>query len=104
VVTTKQIIEDQLSSAISQKAIARGFNISVRHLNRIFSGQTGFSVGSYIIQRRLNAAQKMLYNPKFSVKEIADSLGFRSDNYFCAFFKRKTGMTPLEYAKSASKD
>jgi AraC-like DNA-binding protein len=104
VVTTKQIIEDQLSSAISQKAIARGFNISVRHLNRIFSGQTGFSVGSYIIQRRLNAAQKMLYNPKFSVKEIADSLGFRSDNYFCAFFKRQTGMTPLEYAKSASKD
>ena len=104
VVTTKQIIEDQLSSAISQKALARRFNISERHLNRIFSEQTGFSVGSYIIQRRLNAAQKMLYNPKFSVKEIAESLGFRSDNYFCAFFKRQTGMTPMEYAKSASKD
>jgi AraC-like DNA-binding protein len=104
VVTTKQIIEDQLSSAISQKALARRFNISARHLNRIFSEQTGFSVGSYIIQRRLNAAQKMLYNPKFSVKEIAESLGFRSDNYFCAFFKRQTGMTPMEYAKSASKD
>ena len=104
VMSTKQIIEDQLSSAISQKALARRFNISVRHLNRIFSEQAGCSVGSYIIQRRLNAAQKMLYNPKFSVKEIAESLGFRSDNYFCSFFKRQTGMTPMEYAKSASKD
>ena len=104
VVNTKQLIEAHLSSSISQKEIARKFSISVRHLSRIFSGQTGFSVGSYIIQRRLNAAKKMLYNPKFSVKEIAESLGFRSDNYFCAFFKRQTGMTPLEYAKSASKD
>ena len=57
----------------------------------------------YIIQRKLNAAQKMLHNPSFSVKEIADRLGFRSNNYFCAFFRRQTGMTPLEYAKSVSK-
>jgi AraC-like DNA-binding protein len=41
-----------------------------------------------MVQRKLNAAQKMLYNPKFSVKEIADSLGFRRDSYFCEFFKK----------------
>ena len=103
VVTTKQMIEERLSSSISQNTLAKRFNISVRHLNRIFSGQTGFSVGSYIIQRRLNAAQKMLYNPKFSVKEIAENLGFRRDSYFCEFFKKHTGMTPLEYSRQASK-
>jgi AraC-like DNA-binding protein len=103
VVNTKQFIEAHLSSSISQKEIARKFSISVRHLSRIFSGQTGFSVGNYIIQRKLNAAQKMLYNPKFSVKEIADSLGFRRDSYFCEFFKKHTGMTPLEYSRQANK-
>jgi AraC-like DNA-binding protein len=103
VVNTKQFIEAHLSSSISQKEIARKFSISVRHLSRIFSGQTGFSVGNYIIQRKLNAAQKMLYNPKFSVKEIAESLGFRRDSYFCEFFKKHTGMTPLEYSRQANK-
>ena len=103
VVTNKQMIEERLSSSISQNTLAKRFNISVRHLNRIFSGQTGFSVCNYIIQRRLNAAQKMLYNPKFSVKEIADSLGFRRDSYFCEFFKKHTGMTPLEYSRQANK-
>ena len=103
VVTTKQMIEERLSSSISQNILAKRFNISVRHLNRIFSGQTGFSVCNYIIQRRLNSAQKMLYNPKFSVKEIADSLGFRRDSYFCEFFKKHTRMTPLEYSRQANK-
>ena len=103
VVTTKQMIEERLSSSISQNILAKRFNISVRHLNRIFSGQTGFSVCNYIIQRRLNSAQKMLYNPKFSVKEIADSLGFRRDSSFCEFFKKHTRMTPLEYSRQANK-
>jgi AraC-like DNA-binding protein len=103
VVAAKQLIEDQLSSAISLSSLAKRFNISVRHLNRIFSNQVGCSVGNYIIQRKLNVAKKMLYNPKFSVKEIAYSLGFQRDSYFSYFFKKHTGMTPLEYSKQLNK-
>ncbi len=104
VVTVKQIIEERLSSPISLNYLARNFNVSVRHLNRIFCEQTGCSPGNYITQRKLNAAQKMLYNPKFSVKEISDNLGFTRDSYFCHFFKKHTGLTPLEYARKANKN
>jgi AraC-like DNA-binding protein len=103
VVTAKQFIEGHLSSSISLNYLAKRFNVSARHLNRIFSEQTGCSIGNYITQRELNAAQKMLYNPKFSVKEIAHSLGFRSDSYFCHFFKIHTGITPLEYSRQVNK-
>jgi AraC-like DNA-binding protein len=103
VVAVKQTIEERLSSPISLNYLAKRFNVSVRHLNRIFCEQTACSPGNYIIQRKLNAAQKMLYNPKFSVKEISDSLGFKRDSYFCHFFKKHTGLTPLEYARKANK-
>ncbi len=103
VVTAKQIIEERLSYSISLSYLAKKLNVSVRHLNRIFSEQTGYSIGNYIIQRKLNASQKMLYNPKFSVKEIAVNLGFRRDSYFCEFFKKHTGITPLAYSKQVNK-
>jgi AraC-like DNA-binding protein len=103
VVAVKQTIEERLSSPISLNYLAKRFNVSVRHLNRIFCEQTACSPGNYITQRKLNAAQKMLYNPKFSVKEISDSLGFKRDSYFCHSFKKHTGLTPLEYSRKANK-
>ena len=104
VLMVKEMVEERLSSSISLSFIAKKLNISTRHLNRIFSEQTGFSVGSYIIQRKLNASKKMLYNSTISVKEIAESLGFNRDAYFSHFFKTHTGMTPIEYSKQLNKN
>lgn len=103
VVSVKQNIEQCLASPIRLSLLAQNHKVSVRHLNRVFSEQTGCSIGNYIIQRKLNAAQKMLLNPMFSIKEIADSLGFQRDSYFCHFFKKNTGMTAVEYAKKVNK-
>ena len=104
VVDVKQMIEERLPSSISLSFIAKRFNISIRHLNRVFREQTGCSVGNYIILRKLNASKKMLYNPTFSVKQIADNLGFKRDAYFSYFFKKHTGMTPIEYSKQLNKN
>ncbi len=101
--SAKQFIEENLSHQNHVKFLAKQFNVSTRHLNRVFTEQTGSSIGQYIIQRKLNAAQKMLYNSKFSVKEIADTLGFKCDSYFFHFFKKYTGMTPREYSKKINK-
>ena len=100
----KDMIEENLSTDTSISYLAHKLNVPVRSLTRAFSEQTGESLGQYIIMRKLNAARKMLHNPRFSVKEIAYSLGFSSDNYFCFFFKRQTGMTPLEFSKSVIKE
>jgi AraC-like DNA-binding protein/quercetin dioxygenase-like cupin family protein len=100
----KDMIERNLSTDTSISSLAKKLNVPVRSLTRAFSEQTGESLGQYIIMRKLNAARKMLHNPRFSVKEIAYSLGFRSDAYFCFFFKRQTGMTPLEFSKSVIKE
>lgn len=104
VVSAQDYIEKNLDSDLGLSFFAHRYNVSPRHLNRIFSEQTGIPLKQYILQRKLNAAQKMLYNPKFSVKEIAYKLGFQRDSYFSHFFKKHTDMTPLEYAKQLNKN
>lgn len=39
----------------------------------------------------------MLVGTSQSVKEISFFLGFQSTEYFFSFFKKRTGLTPLEY-------
>lgn len=41
----------------------------------------------------------MLLNDS-SIKEAALQNGFRSVEYFCRFFKQKTGKTPSEFKKA----
>ena len=40
----------------------------------------------------LKHSNKMIY-------EIADELDFPSTSFFCKFFKKNTGLTPMEYQK-----
>ena len=101
---TQDYIDKNLDAKLSIKSFAQRYNLSPRHLSRIFSEQTGVSLRQYILQRKLAAAKKMLYNPRFSVKEISVSLGFNSESYFCSFFKKQTGKTPKQYAENVNKD
>ena len=38
-------------------------------------------------------------HPEMSVAEIADSLGFNTQNYFCRRFKEQYGVPPTLYRK-----
>jgi RNA polymerase sigma-70 factor (ECF subfamily) len=52
------------------------------------------------VHRRLKKAEEMLReHPEMSVAEIADSLGFNTQNYFCRRFKEQYGVPPTHYRK-----
>ncbi|WP_336527821.1 helix-turn-helix domain-containing protein, partial [Bacteroides acidifaciens] len=46
---------------------------------------------------KLRKAKQLLVGTSQSVKEISFFLGFQSTEYFFSFFKKRTGLTPLEY-------
>lgn len=45
-------------------------------------------------------AKTQLRTTEFSIKEIANSLGFGNSAFFSKYFKRHTGSTPQEYRRS----
>ncbi len=42
----------------------------------------------------------LLYNSSFTVKEIANKVGYEDDTYFFKVFKKETGISPGEYRKN----
>ncbi len=77
--------------------IAEYLNISYSSFRRLFKNYTGFSPATYILEQKINKCKELLTNSNYHSGEIAFRMGFESPDYFCTVFKRKTGMTPLEY-------
>ncbi len=99
----KEYIELHLSEECTVQEISTHFWVSPTSLMKKFKRETGTSLRAYLIYRRIEEAKKKISNTDCSFSEISESLGFSSVNYFSTLFREKTGMTPTEFSKLASK-
>ncbi len=90
-------IDDLVNRPFEMKALTFYFNLSGRHLNRVFFDKYHMSIRKYAAIRRLHHAERLLQNPANSVGDVAKALGFNSTSYFISFFKKHKKMTPGEY-------
>lgn len=77
--------------------IASKMLVSRQHLTREFKKQYGITPYQYLINQKLSAAKKFLIHTNFSVKFIAQRLGFDDENHFSSLFKDKVQMSPTRY-------
>ncbi|MBR2571445.1 MAG: helix-turn-helix domain-containing protein [Clostridia bacterium] len=80
--------------------IASSMNISISLLKTVFREQAGTSVISYLTDLRIKEARRLIRENQYNFTQIADIVGYDSIYYFSTTFKRVTGMTPTEYARS----
>jgi AraC-like DNA-binding protein len=66
-------------------------------LNEVFKNYTGMTPYQYFIQLKIHRAKELLGLGRYSVKEIAFTLGFSDPYYFSRLFKKKTGIAPSEW-------
>lgn len=79
---------------------AKLLNVTPNYLNKICKEETGHTAGDLIRKRIIIEAQRLLHYTNYSIKEIADKLGFENISYFVTFFKNQTGMTPEHFRKN----
>jgi AraC-like DNA-binding protein len=96
----KVIMRESIYKNISPEQIALELNISYSGFRRAFREFTGTSPLKYIIELKLNEAKRLLSTTFLTVKEIAYKLNFENPDYFPVFFKKRTGLTPVEYRNS----
>jgi len=82
---------------ITNALIAEQFKYHPNHLSRMFKAHMGTSLHSYVINYRLKIAREMLTGTDLLIEEISRESGFDSPSYFAKYFKKKYGLTPLEY-------
>lgn len=78
--------------------IARQASISKSQLERLFVKEEGMSVHAYILERRFDTAKRLLAESDLPVARIAFQTGF-SESSFSGKFRKRTGLTPLEYRR-----
>ena len=77
--------------------VAAHLTVSEGHLSREFKKHMGKSFSEYLIDLRLDEAKRLLRCSQMTIFEIAQRVGFSSQHYFSAQFKRKTGLAPSKY-------
>ncbi len=100
----KAIIKEDMSGSHSLEEIAASLNISYSLFRREFKRACGISPGQYRQELKLVKAKELLYSTNMSIALIAEQLHFECLGQFSTFFKKKTGQSPLEYRKRATRN
>ncbi|MDA1535903.1 MULTISPECIES: AraC family transcriptional regulator [Bacillus] len=93
-------IENNLTSEINFKEVAKLAYCSEYHFKRMFSFLAGISLSEYIRCRRLTLAAFELKNSDAKVIDVAIKYGYNSPDSFARAFQNLHGITPSEARNS----
>jgi YesN/AraC family two-component response regulator len=95
------LMEHHLSQPLTLKKMATALNSAPTSLNRLFKNHFGTSPIDYFINLKMKAAKSMLINTNLQIQEIAFRTGYSNALYFSSEFKKRTGLSPREFRKTA---
>lgn len=92
-----EYLREHCSAQIGVAELAEIHGMSREAYSRKFSRKTGMTVKQFISRMLLNRACRMLSQQRLLIREVAFALDFSNEFYFSRFFKKNTGMSPVEY-------
>lgn len=96
-----QLVEENYHQNLSVAEYAGKLAITPNHLTQTVAQLTGKTSSQIIKSKQILEIKRLLVHTNLSVTEIALRLNFPDQSYFAKFFKRETGISPLQYrAKS----
>ena len=101
VVEWMQYLDRHMQEDLDMDILAEQFFISKYHMMRLFRQETGFTIHTYLLQRRLLAARQMM-EKGMRATEACYRCGFRSYSSFTRAYNKHFGTTPTGRAPSIS--
>lgn len=92
-----QLVEENYERNLSVAQYAGKMAITPNHLTQTISQLTGKTSSQIIKAKQILEIKRLLIHTNLSVTEIATRLNFPDQSYFAKFFKRETGISPLQY-------
>jgi len=92
-----QYIRDNYARALTLEEVAGGLHICGRQLQRILEEQGGETFCGYLECYRLAQVCTALTHADGTVEHLAIQHGFSSGSYLHYVFKKRIGLTPLQY-------
>lgn len=88
---------DNLHTRITTTDLAEHTGYNRSYLSVLFKKETGQTIQEYVFAKRIETATNMLAQTDYSCSQIALTLCFASQSYFCMQFKKAVGMTPKQF-------
>ena len=99
----RRYLEDNYMFDISLDSVGEILHISPAYLSAQFKKYQKTNFLDCLTELRINAAKELLADPFRSSAEVASMVGYEDASYFARAFKKRTGVTPTQYRKQASK-
>ncbi|MBK1794366.1 helix-turn-helix transcriptional regulator [Devosia sp. WQ 349] len=90
-------VEDNLASELHVDRLAGLAGMSRAHFVRSFTAAVGTPPSTYVLERRIARAERLLLATEMSVVDIAAMTGFADGNYFAKVFRRVRNTAPLAH-------
>ncbi len=101
-IRARQYIHDHAAEELGMARLTQVLGCSPRLLQLSYKTVFGRTVQDDIAEARLDLAKRLLAGGDVPVCDIPERIGFTSPNHFMQFFKRRTGMTMLQWRKQAA--
>lgn len=93
----KSQINEHLTDDITVEEISENLNMSYYYICHFFKAKTGISIKTYLNQRKIEKAIRILIKTQKKISEIATECGFNNISYFTECFTRAVGISPTEF-------
>lgn len=94
-------MQRNVNSRITIEMLEKFSGTSRATIGEVFREKGLKSPIAYFINLKISAAKKYLREGKLNITQIAEVLGYGSVHYFSRQFKAVTGVSPIEYSRSA---
>lgn len=90
-------IDAHLGTHFSFEQLASQFNVSYRHLARLFRDNTGQTLQNYLRAQRIDLARELLRGSHLNVEQIAERCGYGSSHAFRLAWRQEMPQPPLQF-------
>lgn len=71
--------------------------LSVRYLSKVLKQVTGKSLNSWVTEFSIMGAKRLLKSTSLTSAQIAEEMNFPNPSFFAKYFKKYTGLTPMQF-------
>jgi two-component system response regulator YesN len=75
-------------------------HLSENYFSNVFTKETGKTFSQFLQEIRVEQAKRLLKEEEHYWTLIGEKVGFENPKYFTKVFKKYTGVTPKQYAKT----
>ena len=89
--------------AITLSQLAKQFHYSESYLSKFIFRQLGLNFSQLLQEIRLEKSCQLLLETDMKITELCERVGYNNESYYINIFRKKYGVTPLQYRKKHQK-